>query len=59
MDKGNITLYLDRDDINRLSDIARTQDTSPSRIIRQLVRDYLAQHQSARKSPAKTKRGKL
>lgn len=55
MDKGAITLYLDKDDLDRLSKIAEEQDTSASRILRGLIRDYLAKY---RKLPEGRKKAK-
>lgn len=42
MTKDKVTLYLDTDDIELLNKIAEAEDTSPSRIIRSLIREHLA-----------------
>jgi metal-responsive CopG/Arc/MetJ family transcriptional regulator len=53
MTKGKITLYLDVDDVVSLQHIAKNDDTSPSRIVRHLIRTYIAQFKEQRKN-AKT-----
>ena len=40
--KKPINLYLDAKDLKQLSKIAEKHDTSSSRIIRELVRQYIA-----------------
>jgi len=42
MKKDKVTLYLDTDDIDLLNKIAEFEDTSPSRIVRGLIRDHLS-----------------
>jgi len=49
MNRGKVTLYLDRTETEALKKIAKGQDTSASRIIRQLVRDYLRDYKAKKK----------
>lgn len=47
MKKKAVTLYLDADDIQMLTRLAdKHGDTSASRIIRELIRDYIAKHKA-------------
>jgi len=50
MNKDKVTLYLDMDDINELNRIAEAQDTSASRLIRLMIRDFIAQHKDNSKA---------
>ena len=51
--KEPFNLYLDAQDLKRLSKIAEKNDTSASRIIRELVRKYIAKNQSRSKGRRK------
>jgi hypothetical protein len=46
MKKDKVTLYLDTDDIETLNRVAEAEDTSPSRIVRILIREHLASKKS-------------
>lgn len=53
MDKGKVTLYLDKDDLKELDRVAKGMDTSPSWIIRRLVRKYLDKVKSGKSKDKK------
>jgi len=48
-ERGRCTLYLDKSDIRRLKEIAKEKDSSPSRIVRSLVRAYVWRDEHPRK----------
>jgi hypothetical protein len=50
MKKDKVTLYLDTDDINELNRIAEIQDTSASRLIRLMIREFIANHKQTTKA---------
>ncbi len=54
MSKDKVTLYLDLDHVTMLRKIAEAKDTSPSRLIRLMIRQYIARN----KSLLKKKEGK-
>jgi len=55
MRKGKVTLYLDLDALRALNKMAKSEDSSASRIIRRLVKEHIEKH--ARTAP-KRKRNK-